>query len=244
MNASAKGVLLTRPMPAAASTIDALKQRGFVVYHQPLLHLAPTHAPRPEGVRADAIIITSQNSFCFWHPPHDLCEVPCYIVGQKTAEAAAAAGFKNIAAIAEDGDVLAKKIVATYSAPRHFLWVGGEHRTAEPLTSLQEKNHIVHTWPVYSATMVTEWDDEMITLWAQPPWQAVLLYSARTAEALVRGLSAIHQQQQCRGMMAFCLSPAVARAAGVLAWQKVLTPAQPEEEKLLQLLHHTLSETP
>ncbi|NDG04912.1 MAG: hypothetical protein EB121_06150 [Alphaproteobacteria bacterium] len=148
MNASAKGVLLTRPMPAAASTIDALKQRGFVVYHQPLLHLAPTHAPRPEGVRADAIIITSQNSFCFWHPPHDLCEVPCYIVGQKTAE------------------------------------------------------------------------------------------------ALVRGLSAIHQQQQCRGMMAFCLSPAVARAAGVLAWQKVLTPAQPEEEKLLQLLHHTLSETP
>src|SRR5262249_42097235 len=97
-------LILTRPDPDARATAALLRAQGHVVDIVPLLQvetIAADLGPGPWG----GIIITSANAAraAAAHPRRDeLIARPAFAVGRRSAEAARAAGFGEVASA--DGD--------------------------------------------------------------------------------------------------------------------------------------------
>lgn len=53
-------VLVTRPAPVAGTLVQALEQAGYGVFHEPLLTIVPTDAPRPLIPDNAVLMFTSQ----------------------------------------------------------------------------------------------------------------------------------------------------------------------------------------
>src|SRR3546814_1592255 len=100
-------MLVLRPEPGARETAERARQRGLGAVTTPLFSIRPVawEPPAPETV--EAVMLTSANAArsggkalaMFSH-------LPCYAVGETTAEAARAAGFADIRIGPSDGAAL------------------------------------------------------------------------------------------------------------------------------------------
>lgn len=89
-------VLVVRPEPGNARTVEALRERGFLPIAFPLYGIETLPWRAPEGP-VDAVLLTSANAARFGGPRlAELVHIPAYAVGEKTAEAARKAGFRSV----------------------------------------------------------------------------------------------------------------------------------------------------
>src|ERR1043166_6763943 len=92
-------IVITRPQPAAERTAAALRARGHEVLVAPLMRI--------ESIPADlsgnwaGIVMTSANAPGAIDRIETLLALPLYAVGERSAQAAREAGFKNV--ISADG---------------------------------------------------------------------------------------------------------------------------------------------
>ncbi|MDA4637080.1 uroporphyrinogen-III synthase, partial [Escherichia coli] len=98
-----KTVLVTRPLPAATRTADRLRVQGYVPLLLPLTEIVPLNPTVPEGT-FNAFVATSANALV--HASEALLapylQLPCFTVGEATADAARARGFETVTT--GDGD--------------------------------------------------------------------------------------------------------------------------------------------
>lgn len=233
-------ILVARPLDAALATAEKLRQRGHVVLVAPALEIAPTHARPPPGAIFDLALASSAQGFADW--PADGWRGPIGCVGEKTAQAAAQAGF-DARWIAPNAQKLAALLRAALP-PQRALYLAGQERKPTLERELAAAGWKILTLETYAAREVAVWPAAVRAALAAGEIDALLHYSPRSARAALRlagpaGLKCAH----------FCLSADVAAtvgAAGLAAGLAapgtqpgvgpIFTASQPDEEALHILL--------
>ncbi|MDE2028977.1 MAG: uroporphyrinogen-III synthase [Alphaproteobacteria bacterium] len=241
-----KKILLTRPHASSRRWADLLARRGMPCAIEPLLHVTPLPAPRPQG-DFGAVIFTSANA------PEALLDrkadiagltaLPCFCVGPSTGEAARGAGFTDIRCGDADSTALAGTIAETLEdKTRPLLHIAGEHIDPKMRAILDDAGFAVTAWTVYRAETVQDMKPETRTLVEQGDVAAIPVFSPRTARTLVALIEKNRLTSACHGITAIGLSQAVADVLQSLPWKRLCVAATPNEEGILACLDPIRSE--
>ena len=231
-------LLVTRPEPDGERTRAALHARGHDVLLAPLLHIEPiADAPLGAGPWA-AVLLTSANGAraILNHARRgELLALPVLAVGQGSAEAARAAGFRDVTSAGGDGGDLVRLAATRFaSEARPLLHLTGEDRARDLATELEPRRIRVDTAVVYRARKAAALAPGVLAALTQGRIDGVLHFSARSAERYLECAGA--SLEAALRPTHFCLSERSAaplRAAGA---SRVQVAARPDEAALLALV--------
>ncbi len=213
-------ILILRPQPGADETAARARALGLAPVTAPLFTVRPLAWQAPAD-RFDAVMLTSANAARLAGDGlTSLLPLPCYAVGEATAQAAAQAGFATIVTGPSDGDALVARMAA--DGVRCALWLSGADRTA-----LAETGMRIVPVAAYAADPV----DRLSALASQAldEGAVALLHSARAA-----ALFAILAADRRAATRIAALSGEVAQTAGP-GWARIVVADRPRDEALLEL---------
>ena len=187
-------VLVTRPEPAASRTAAELRRRG----HEPLLlPLAVAEHDRAAIAAAllhdhPAVAFTSAEALrallTLPHLPPALLDIPCFAVGESTANAAWNVGFRIVIAGDNDGTTLARMIADRMAAAlrpdRPLLYFAGKPRASGFETELAARQIPVEICECYRMRALAPSPSETERIIGEESVDAVLLYSSESGRRL------------------------------------------------------------
>ena len=234
-------VLVCRPAAQANRTASRLTELGHRPLVAPVLTIVPTQALPPPG-ELDAIVVTSRNAVAALEPHRArFGATRVFAVGPRTAEALAEAGFAELRIASGDGASLAAAVIAGTETGARLLHIAGRDRRPEPARSLREAGRQVDVWEAYAAEPALVLPEPARAALASGSVDAVLHYSARSAELLVRLVREAGLAAPFLAPRHLCLSAAVAAALGDMP--RLAVAAEPGEDRLLALLDEAASRT-
>ena len=215
-------LIVTRPEPGNAATVERAKALGLNVHAIPLFAAHAIDWQVPETENFDALLLTSAAAVRLAGPGlARLSSLPAYAVGAATARAAEAAGLT----VARTGSTNAQRLLDDMTSENitNILWLCGRDRS-----EFDAHGAATTPLPCYAVDPVPPppaWSERI----AAP---AILLaHSVRAAERisdLVGG---------ARGHLALvAISPAVAVAAGG-GWGDLAIAGQPDDVAMLAQAH-------
>ncbi|WP_428687066.1 uroporphyrinogen-III synthase [Roseibium sp.] len=230
--------LVTRPQPDCKRTADKLRAAGHLADEAPLLRFRadPPGSFDLSGVKALAVTSRRAVTVLSEHAQMpDLKALPVFAVGESTAEACRRAGFESVTAA--DGDVaslasclLDHRGVLAGSA---VLYPAAEERAGDLEGLLDEGGMTCRLQVVYRMEAVDELPEAVVDALISSAYDGVLVYSKRTAEALLDLLTASGLNPVFSGLRVFAISQ---QAAGPLSGHmKVHVAGAPNETALLKL---------
>ncbi|KMO17334.1 uroporphyrinogen III synthase [Methylobacterium platani JCM 14648] len=235
------GVWVARPVPAGARTAERVAALGHRPLLAPVLDLAPSGAPPPDGP-FDALILTSASAV----PAvarSALAALPAFCVGARTAAAARAAGLDRVREAGGDARALAALIGDALPRGARLVHAAGQERKDEPAATLGARGYRLTVWVAYAARPVPDLPEPVATALAEGALDAALHYSRRSAATALGLARAAGREAAFRGLAHHCLSPDVAAplvAAGILSH---VVAARPDEDALLAGLGPILSDS-
>lgn len=180
-------VLVTRPEPEASLTAADIERRGHVALLAPMLTPRFLEPAPPAGRTFDAVAATSQNGvrgLARLDGAERLQRLPFYAVGDATAREARCLGFTDVrsagGALADLADLL-----ASAGGIRSLLYAAGVDRAGDLAAALDAAGIAVTTLEVYRMDASARLPDEVATSLAGGSVDRILIYSERTAAALV-----------------------------------------------------------
>jgi len=232
-------LLVTRPEPDASAFAEELRGLGHEAVLQPLLQfrvldfdLAPLRA-------AEILIITSGNSLRALQERGGIEGIlgkPLYCVGEQTAKRALAVGFETVLAMAETGEELAGKIIASGRKDALLVHIMGEHMAFDIAAALASKGFSVQSVTVYAMEACREFSARVGEMLKAGEVDGVILMSPRTAEIYV-SLCHRHGIADCaKSPLYFCLSKNAAAMLASLKPDHVRISGKPNRTALLELL--------
>ena len=234
-------LLVTRPEPDASAFAEELRGLGHEAVLQPLLQfrvldfdLAPLRA-------AEILIITSGNSLRALQERGGIEGIlgkPLYCVGEQTAKRALAVGFETVLAMAETGEELAGKIIASGRKDALLVHIMGEHMAFDIAAALASKGFSVQSVTVYAMEACREFSARVGEMLKAGEVDGVILMSPRTAEIYV---SLCHRHgiaDRAKSLSYICLSENVAAKLAPLKPDRIRVAAKPNRKALLELLLH------
>jgi len=232
-------VLVTRPEPGASATARTLEEAGFSPLVLPLSETLPLPvdlAAMPKDI--DAVAVTSANAIR--HASNDLIAIlaglPCFAVGRKTAKLARDAGCRKVIEGPGNAGGLADRIVADLPAGSKILYLTGRVRLDGFEGRIAESKLGISVSETYDTRRIDHTDDAVISALAGGQIDAVLLYSAKAAEAF----SDLAVQPRIRSLFEkaryFCLSDRIAASLNAAEKDRISIAAEPTEDALLSLL--------
>jgi uroporphyrinogen-III synthase len=231
-------LLVTRPEADAARTADTFRARGHAVLVAPLLRMEVTDADL--GPDPAAVLFTSANAVraLTAHPQHDILRrLPVYAVGARTAAAAHAAGFAEVAA--GDGDVqaLAGLIAeARRDAGGTLLHLAGEERAGDLAGALAARGFAVHTVVLYRMVAADIFPPEAADALAAGSVDGVLHYSRRSAEIFLDCAGRGGLLNAAVKLAHYCLSAQVAAPLAAAGAATLHIASRPQEAALIELV--------
>ncbi|PLP56782.1 uroporphyrinogen III synthase [Mesorhizobium loti] len=233
-----KRVLVTRPEPGAGRTAARLRELGFEPVVLPLSEtraLAVALEPLPET--AAALLVTSANAIR--HASADvlrqLADLPCHVVGPKTAAMARAAGLS----VVETGSGGARQlagVIAPALAGRPVVYLCGRVRFPDFEMFLGAQGIEVLPVETYDTLPVDYPGNVAATRLAGRPVQMALLYSARAAQAYSMLVQRPELARYFEETRVLALSARVAHAVSAVFPGRLAVATAPDEEALLALL--------
>jgi uroporphyrinogen-III synthase len=218
------GLLILRPEPGAADTAARARRLGLEPVTAPLFSIRPVpwEAPAPETV--EALILTSANAArCGGETLTAFSRLPCYTVGETTAEAARAAGFTDIRTGPSDGAAVIR-MMAEAGAGRALHLCGREHILLHhPRISIVRRI-------VYASEPATQLPVEVAAVLRKGA--LALLHSPRAGERFAHLVDDIGL---VRGSIALAAISEAAAAAAGKGWKSVHTAPAPRDAALLEL---------
>ncbi len=235
-------ILLTRPLVASQRWAQRLDACGFDSLIAPLLTIVPTGAPRPSG-RFHLVMMTSAHALRDESLPlEDLKDLPCFCVGQATAEAARRRRFKNIHVGTSGGAALVSAITQsdTYTPNMFLLHLAGTEIAFE--TEAAFDSHTIRTvpWVTYRAEASLDLPSEVVAALEQCKIAAVPVFSPRSARILVELIAQRGLTSSCRSILALGLSQAVGAVLEDMPWNRLVIAAQPSSESMLAYIQREL----
>lgn len=237
------GVLITRPHQAAKQTAQELIDMGFTAYIAPTLKFIPLEFTLPHAEDYQALIFTSaQGVTCFTDALPDgspFYALPTLCVGDHTAHAAEAAGFKTTRSAAGNAkDLLA--LIETHHTQnpqdKPYLYIRGQD-IAQPLEEwLSDHNianeHIV----VYEAVPTETLPQDVLDALKNQEIEYVLFFSARTAQNFVDLMRKHGVEAHIKDIKALSISEGVLGCVQDLGWKHTLCADSPHKDALYGLL--------
>lgn len=233
-------LLLTRPVEDGARTAQSLRAGGHDVMLAPLVSIeAIADAAIPIGAWT-AVLMTSANAARVFAQRADhaaYLDLPVFAVGDQTAKAAQAAGFRKVVSARGDAHDLAASVSAAVTVrPARLLYLAAAIRAQDVAALLAPHGITVETVAIYRAIAAERLPPEAGAALTRGEIDGVLHYSRRSAEAFLRCAEAMQLGPQIMAIMHYCLAEAVAeplRAKGIVT---VRIAERPDEAALLQLL--------
>ncbi len=229
-------LLVTRPEEGGERSAAMLRARGHEVLLAPLLRIEAIADADLGASPWSAILLSSANAAraIASHPRiGELTALPVLAVGQRTAEAARAAGFTDVQSADGDAQELTRAATARFAGHRApLLYLAGEERARDLAGDLV--GFVVRTVVTYRAVKAVSLPSAAQTALAAGRLDGVLHFSLRTAEAYVTGARAAGLLDKALAPIHYCLSP---RVAGPLAGAaNVRIAVRPDEAALLDLV--------
>ncbi len=226
-----KRVWVTRASPGAEETAARLRALGFEPVIDPLLEVRSLDGGPIDLAGVGALAFTSANGVAAFAERSDERSLTVFAVGDATAKAARARGFTSVASA--DGDVaaLARTIAARADLEGAVLHLGPVEAAGDLAGDLAARGVAARALALYETAVL----DTATAL--DPPPDAVLLHSPKAARALAGLLKG-------GGMIAVCLSPAVAEPLASTTLAAVAVADRPNEAALLKRLAAALAEGP
>jgi uroporphyrinogen-III synthase len=230
-------VLVTRPEPAAERTASALVARGHDVWKLPLMQVEPIAADLTGGwggviiTSANAPAAIAKNSAC-----DALLKLSLFAVGERSADAARAAGFAIVTSAGGSVRDLVRMLrqrKADASAP--LLYLAGEDRAADLVGELAANGIAAEMRVVYRA-VAAPFPDELVAALESGDVQAVLHFSKRSADNYLAGAREAGVSEQAVAVRHYCLSAQVAEPLEAAGAKRVTVAPRPEEAALIELL--------
>jgi uroporphyrinogen-III synthase len=232
-------LLVTRPQPDADHAAALLRARGHDVMLAPMLRVvAVAHPEFGEGPWS-AILMTSANAAraVGAHPRiAEFFALPVFAVGDHTADAARAAGFKDIRASGGDGGDLAR-LVAARCPPGGdpLLYLAGEDRARDMAVALSEAKLRVEAVAVYRAEAARNLPPDVAAALSAGSLDGALHYSRRSAETFLQCATAAGLRDRALALAHYCLSEPVAAVLTAAGAGRTAIAARPQESALLSL---------
>jgi uroporphyrinogen-III synthase len=241
-------VLVTRPHPDDEATAAALRARGLEVLRAPMLRFEPVAFHDDLDANYGAVIVTSANALR-GIAPHlagsRLLRLPLFAVGQRTADAARAAGFDHVIAAEGDAAGLRDKVVASVRARElkkasTLLYLAGADLARDLAGELGERGFNVVTHTTYRMIPVSSLPRDTCDAFAANRIEAVLHYSRRSARAFLEAARAAGVEISALAIPQCCISDAVALIVRDAGAPQVMVAGSPDENALFETLDRAL----
>ena len=232
-------VLVTRPEPGASATTQRLESLGFDPIKLPLQETRPVPVAPEAALLHGVVAVAVPSASAVRHAPGDLLRrwsgLPCFAVGEATAEAAGAAGFTHVMVAAGDAESLAALVISGVPAGK-VAYLCGKVRRPLFENTLRGAGVPVLTLETYDTSM-PELDTGTISgAIGRSAVDCALVYSANAAARLAEIVQAADLQGRFEGTTFICISDRVSKElAG--AGRKILVAEEPNETALLKMLH-------
>jgi uroporphyrinogen-III synthase len=229
-------LLVTRPEPDGERTAGLLRARGHDVLVAALLRVETVDFRLADEPYA-AVVMTSANAAraVAGHPQrHRLTGLPVFAVGRHTAEAARAAGFRDVRSADGDKQDLAP-LLSSVGGGKPLLYLAGEDRSGE----LPAGNLPVRTIVAYRAVKAESFPASVGAALAAGKLDGVLHFSARSAQAY---LDCAAQAGLLGGALApvqFCLSRQVAAPLAAAGAAGIRVAPGADEASMVGLVNST-----
>jgi uroporphyrinogen-III synthase len=241
-------VLVTRPHPDDEATAAALRAKGFEVLRAPMLRFEPVAFQNDLDANYGAVIVTSANALRgieSYLAGSRLLRLPLFAVGQRTADAAGAAGFDRV--IVADGDAagLRDKVLASARARElkktsTLLYLAGADLARDLAGELGERGFNVVTQTTYRMIPVSSLPRDTCDAFAADRIEAVLHYSRRSARAFLEATRAAGVEISALAIPQCCISDAVASIVREAGAPQVMVARSPDENALFETLDRAL----
>jgi len=231
-------LLLTRPEADAQRTAAALHAHGHDVFVAPLIRIEPIADAKIGAGPWAAILITSANAahaVAAHESVTQLRALPVFAVGQRSAQAMAAAGFTDVTSA--DGNVgdLARRVAERLKPATALLYLAGEERSGDLPGDLGARGFAVATAIVYRALAVTGLPRAAADALAGGI-DGVLHFSRRSAEAYVDAARNAGMLAGALKPLHFCLSAQVAGPLAQAGAAGIRVAERPTEAALFALI--------
>jgi uroporphyrinogen-III synthase len=229
-------LLVTRPAEDARETAEALRTAGHEVVVEPMLTPRPLATEIPTLDVYQALLFTSRNGVRTFAEASGARGLSVYAVGDATAKAARHAGFAAVASASGDAGRLAALVQEqlTPSAGK-LLHATGREGSGTLETSLRGAGFDVVRLELYEAVPAAGLSKNVRTRLETGSLDAIVFFSPRTAHTFGTLVSAANLAKGRAKLTAYCLSPAVAEAAGQ-GWARKRIAKQPNQAALLALI--------
>jgi len=223
-------VWITRAEPGASATAERVAAQGFKPRVAPLLRVQPLEAAEIDIRGVAALAFTSANGVRAFAERDATRDIKVFAVGGGTAEAAKAAGFRQV--YFSDGDVsaLAARIASRKAELRgSILHPGAAEPAGDLVGDLARAGVEASAVALYESVLTAPPADFLAAL---AELDVVLLHSPKAAKALagvLRGRDAAH-------LRLLCLSPSVAKPVARTKVREVIRAPFPIEAALLNLI--------
>lgn len=230
-------LLLTRPREDCEELAAALLGIGATTLLEPLLEIEYIDAPPPNTDGVQALLVTSANGVRAIGRLSPERGIAVYAVGDASARTATDLGFTNVESATGDVEALAALVRERLDpAAGALLHVAGSRLAGDLAASLEAAGFTYRRAVLYSAKKATELSGDAETAIRTGPLDGIVLYSPRTAVALVGLLRGAGLADKCKHLTAFCLSRAVAEEAGAIDWLNIVVAASPDQAALIETI--------
>ena len=187
-----------------------------------------------------AVLMTSGNAAraLTAHPKRDaITTLRCFAVGRQTAEAARAAGFKEVVSADGDGGDLASLVareISDKSLP--LLYLAGDDRARDMAAELAPAGLRLQTVVIYRAVAARALEGDALVALADGKIDGVLHYSRRSTGIFVACARAGGVAQQAANLRHFCLSARASEPLAEIGASRIFIAARRDEEAMLELV--------
>ncbi len=237
-------LLVTRAREDGEALAALLGRRGAEVILEPLLSIEFEPAAALDLGDVQALLFTSANGVRAFTAAEPNRTLPVYAVGDATGRAAREAGFVTVESAAGDVDALAGLVTARLD-PKDgaLLHIAGSQVAGDLAGGLLEAGFDYRRAVRYAAYPAPRLSAGTARALTERTIDGVLFFSPRSATTFVTLAREARLVAACEAVTAFCLSPAVAAAAGPIAWREVRIAEHPDQESLLASVDATLGRT-
>ena len=228
-------LLVTRPQYDGERIAAALRARGHSVLLAPLTRIEPLAADLGADPFA-AVLFTSANAvraIADHARRAELLRLPVLAVGERTADAARAAGFSDVTSAGGDVNDL-RALARKRNAPGLLLYLAGEDRAGDLAGDLAAGGLAVRMAVVYRAAAVA-FPPALAQALQAGALDAALHFSRRSAELYLTGTRTAGMFAPALALAHYCLSPQVAAPLAGAGARKIAVATRPDEAALMDL---------
>jgi uroporphyrinogen-III synthase len=231
-------LLVTRPEPDASRTAEALRARGHEALVAPLLSMQPVEAAFAGPY--DAVLMTSANAAraLAAHPrAGEVTRLSCFAVGARTAQAAQAAGLRDVvSADGPLGDLVAMVAARFAGRSARLVYLAGEDRAGDLAGELASHGIAADTVVIYRAVAAERLPPELTQALSGAGLDGALHYSRRSAETLLRLAGEARALNALLNLAHYCFSDEVAAVLSGAGAKRVSVAPRPDEAGLMSLI--------